>query len=271
MTATPIPRTLCLTLYGDLDVSVLDQMPPGRIEIKTVLRSQEELPKVWSYIKSEIKKGRQAYVVYPVLEESEKIDLKSVTQAYKEMQEIFGPKEVVMLHGKMDSSEKMLHMAEFRHGRKHVMVATSVIEVGVDVPTATMMVIEHAERFGLAQLHQLRGRVGRSDLKSYCVLVGEPKSEESWKRLKIMEESQDGFRLAEEDLKIRGPGNILGAEQSGLPPLRVANLATDMRLLSEARDYASQVMAQDHELSSYPMLREKLKSYAVFAEHRTAN
>jgi ATP-dependent DNA helicase RecG len=271
MTATPIPRTLCLTLYGDLDVSVLDEMPPGRIEIKTVLRSEEELPKVWNYIKSEIQKGRQAYVVYPVLEESEKLDLKSVTQAFKELQEIFGPKEVIMLHGKMDPEQKMLNMAEFRNGKKHVMVATSVIEVGVDVPTATMMVIEHAERFGLAQLHQLRGRVGRSDLKSYCVLVGEPKSEESWKRLKIMEETQDGFKLAEEDLKIRGPGNILGAEQSGLPPLRVANLGTDMRLLSEARDYASKLMEKDPELKAFPALRERLKSYAVFAEHRTAN
>jgi len=271
MTATPIPRTLCLTLYGDLDVSVLDEMPPGRIEIKTVLRSEEELPKVWNYIKTEIQKGRQAYVVYPVLEESEKLDLKSVTRAFKDLQEIFGSKEVVMLHGKMDPEQKMLQMAEFRNGRKHVMVATSVIEVGVDVPTATMMVIEHAERFGLAQLHQLRGRVGRSDLKSYCVLVGEPKSEESWKRLKIMEETQDGFKLAEEDLKIRGPGNILGAEQSGLPPLRVANLATDMRLLSEARDYATQLMEKEPDLKAYPVLRERLKSYAVFAEHRTAN
>jgi len=271
MTATPIPRTLCLTLYGDLDVSVLDEMPPGRKEIKTVLRSAEELSKVWAYIKKEIQKDRQAYVVYPVLEESEKLDLKSVKVAFKEMQGIFGEKEVVMLHGKMDPEEKMLQMAEFRTGRKHVMVATSVIEVGVDVPTATMMVIEHAERFGLAQLHQLRGRVGRSDLQSYCVLVGEPKGEESWKRLKIMEETQDGFRLAEEDLKIRGPGNILGAEQSGLPPLRVANLGRDMLLLSEARKAASELMEREPELENYPALRERLKTYEVFAGHQTAN
>ncbi|NJK90523.1 MAG: ATP-dependent DNA helicase RecG [Blastochloris sp.] len=271
MTATPIPRTLCLTLYGDLDVSILDEMPPGRREIKTVLRSEEELPKVWFYIQSEIKKGRQAYVVYPVLEESEKLDLKSVTQAYKQLQEIFGKNEVVMLHGKMDAEEKRRHMAEFRAGQKHVMVATSVIEVGVDVPRATMMVIEHAERFGLAQLHQLRGRVGRSDLQSYCVLVGEPKSEESWKRLKIMEETQDGFKLAEEDLKIRGPGNILGAEQSGLPPLRVANLGKDMKLLSEARQHAQRLMEQDPALKAYPRLRERLNQYAAFSGHETAN
>jgi ATP-dependent DNA helicase RecG len=271
MTATPIPRTLCLTLYGDLDVSVLDELPPGRKTIRTVLRAAPELPKVWAFIKKEIAADRQAYIVYPLLEESEKMDLKSVKAAYLEMQKIFGEREVVMLHGKMDADEKSAAMTAFRHGQRHVMVATSVIEVGVDVPTATLMVIEHAERFGLAQLHQLRGRVGRGAAQSYCVLVGDPKTPEGWQRLKIMEESQDGFALAEEDLKIRGPGNILGTEQSGLPPLRVASLGRDMQLLSLARDAGTRLIDEDPLLMNYPALRERLEKFRFSADPKGAN
>jgi len=271
MTATPIPRTLCLTLYGDLDVSILDELPPGRQPIKTVLRSVAELPRVWEFVKKEMAAGRQAYVVYPVLEENEKSDLKSVQAAYKELQQVFGVAEVVMLHGKMDAEEKSARMREFREGRSHVMVATSVIEVGVDVPSATLMVIEHAERFGLAQLHQLRGRVGRGAARSYCVLVGEPKSPESWQRLKIMEETQDGFVLAEEDLKIRGPGNILGTEQSGLPPLRVANLARDMKILARAREFAGELILQDPQLQRHPELKKRLEVYWPAADPKAAN
>jgi ATP-dependent DNA helicase RecG len=271
MTATPIPRTLCLTLYGDLDVSVLDELPPGRKSIRTVLRAAEELPRVWSFIRREIAAGRRAYIVYPLLEESEKTDLKSVRAAYAEMQEIFGAGEVVMLHGKMEPDEKSVAMEQFRHGQRHVMVATSVIEVGVDVPSATMMVIEHAERFGLAQLHQLRGRVGRGAEQSYCVLVGDPKTPEGWQRLKIMEDTQDGFVLAEEDLKIRGPGNILGTEQSGLPPLRVANLGRDTQLLAQAREAGHQLITADPQLTKYPALRERLEKFRFTADPKGAN
>ena len=271
MTATPIPRTLCLTLYGDLDISILDEMPPGRKPVRTVLRSREELPKVWDFIRKEMAQGRQAYVVYPVLEDNEKSDLKSVQAAFRELKEVFGEKEVVMLHGRMDSEEKTEKMRAFREKRSHVMVATSVIEVGVDIPDATMMVIEHAERFGLAQLHQLRGRVGRGDAQSYCVLVGGARSDESWQRLQIMEQTQDGFVLAEEDLKIRGPGNILGTEQSGLPPLRVANLSRDLKILSQARVVAAELMERDPDLNSHAELKKRLEIYWAAAGPQAAN
>ncbi|MDD5261915.1 MAG: ATP-dependent DNA helicase RecG [Methylacidiphilales bacterium] len=271
MTATPIPRTLCLTLYGDLDISILDEMPPGRKAIRTVLRSRPELPKVWKFIRKEMALGRQAYIVYPVLEENEQSELKSVQAAFREMKQLFGDKEVVMLHGRMDADEKAEKMRAFRQKQSHVMVATSVIEVGVDVPDATLMVIEHAERFGLAQLHQLRGRVGRGDAQSYCVLVGEAKSPESWQRLKIMEETQDGFVLAEEDLNIRGPGNILGTEQSGLPPLRVANLARDLKILAMAREVAAELGASDPDLARHPELKKRLEIYWSAAGPQAAN
>lgn len=261
MTATPIPRTLCLAVYGDLDISLLDEMPPGRRPVKTVLRTREELPKVWEYVKKENAQGRQAYVVYPVLEESEKHDLKSVQAAYRELQGIFGSERVVMLHGKMDPVEKSARMRDFQQGRAGVMAATSVIEVGVDVPAATMMIVEHAERFGLAQLHQLRGRVGRGAHNSYCVLVSDAGTPESWERLKVMETVQDGFRLSEEDLKIRGPGNVLGTEQSGLPPLRVANLVRDMPLLQQAREMASELIEKDPGLKLHAGLRQRLSSF----------
>lgn len=258
MTATPIPRTLCLALYGDLEVSVLDEMPPGRRPVRTVLRSPAELPKVWDFIAQEAGQGRQAFVVYPVLEESEKHDLKSATAAHKELQGIFGSEQVVMLHGRMDPEEKSARMRDFVSGRARVMVATSVVEVGIDVPQATMMVIEHAERFGLAQLHQLRGRVGRGRDQSYCVLVSDAANEESWARLKVMESTQDGFVLAEEDLKLRGPGNLLGTEQSGLPPLRVASLSRDLPLLHEARRMAAELVAEDPGLNAHPGLKQRL-------------
>lgn len=266
MTATPIPRTLCLTLYGDLEISTLDELPPGRTPVRTVLRSRDELPKVWDFIHKEIDAGRQAYIVYPLVEESEKLDAKSVKAGVKELQEVFGKDRVVILHGKMDASEKAKAMADFRSGKRPVMVATSVIEVGVDVPTATMMVVESAERFGLAQLHQLRGRVGRGTAKSYCVLVAKPSKEEndeSWQRLKIMEETTDGFRLAEEDFKIRGPGNVLGTEQSGLPPLKVASLTRDFDLIPLARDFAEQLLSEDPNLDHWPFLQEQLQKYKV--------
>lgn len=262
MTATPIPRTLCLTYYGDLDVSVLDEMPPGRKPVKTVLRARKELKKVWKYIKEESQQGRQAYVVYPLLEESEKLDAKSVREAFEELKGVFGEDQVVMLHGKLDPEEKQQRMLEFKQGKFAVMVATSVIEVGVDNPNASMMVIENAERFGLAQLHQLRGRVGRGSDQAYCVLVGEPKNEDGWKRLQVMEETSDGFEISEADLQIRGPGDILGTEQSGFP-LKIVNLVKDMDMIESCRKLAVRILAQDPDLSHHSGLFKRVKPYLI--------
>lgn len=261
MTATPIPRTLCLTFYGDLDISTLDEIPPGRGILRTALRDEDKLPKVWEFIKKEIHEGRQAYVVYPLVEDSEKMDLKSVEKEAQKLRRIFGENQVGVLHGRMDGEEKEEIMTQFRERKLSVLAATTVIEVGVDVPNATVMVIENAERFGLAQLHQLRGRVGRGAHTSYCVLIGQAKSEESWRRLKIMEETSDGFRLAEEDLKIRGPGDILGTDQKGLPPLKLADMVRDEDILLEARKFANEVLKRDPYLHSWPDLRKELESF----------
>jgi len=242
MTATPIPRTLSLTLYGDLEVSILDELPPGRTPIKTAVRKPSELEKFWKFMAGQLAEGRQAYIVMPLVEESDKVDAKAVTAEYEAIQSRFGDYKVGLLHGRMKPDAKEAMMTAFREGKVQILVSTAVIEVGVDVPNATTMMIENAERFGLAQLHQLRGRVGRGGNESFCVLVGSPKSGESWQRLKIMEETCDGFRIAEEDLKIRGPGNVLGTEQSGLPPLRVADLGKDFALLEFARDVAQEIV-----------------------------
>ncbi|MEM9400130.1 MAG: ATP-dependent DNA helicase RecG [Verrucomicrobiota bacterium] len=271
MTATPIPRTLCLTAYGDLDVSVIKTMPEGRSPIKTVIRQRDALTKVWDFIKKENAAGRQAYIVYPLVEESERKDLISVKEGYKELQQIFGTSQVGMVHGKMKGEEKDAVMTRFRKGELGLLVATSVIEVGVDVPSATVMVIEHAGRFGLAQLHQLRGRVGRGSLKSYCILVDDAKTEDSELRLRVMEETTDGFALAEKDFEIRGPGNILGTEQSGLPPLKVAKFPRDLNLISEARKIAEVILAVDPELAQNEGLKKVLGHYWVMANEVANN
>ena len=260
MTATPIPRTLGMTLYGDLDVSILDELPPGRQPILTKCRSAKELDKFWAFLLKQVGEGRQAYVVYPLVEESEKVDAKSVKAEFERLQKLLPQAKLGLLHGQLDAAEKERVMTAFRAGEIQVLLSTSVIEVGVDVPNATVMLIENAERFGLAQLHQLRGRIGRGEHPSYCVLVGEPKSLESWRRLKIMEETTDGFRIAEEDFKIRGPGNIFGTEQSGLPPLRFASLETDYELLTLARNDAARLIKDDPALRQWPGLREKMQS-----------
>jgi ATP-dependent DNA helicase RecG len=265
MTATPIPRTLGMTLYGDLDVSVLDELPPGRQRIITQCRSTKQLDKFWTFLTAQIGEGRQAYVVYPLVEESEKIDAKSVKAEFEKLQQLLPQAKLGLLHGQIDRKEKERVMTGFRGGEIQVLLSTSVVEVGVDVPNATVMLIENAERFGLAQLHQLRGRIGRGAHLSYCVLVGEPKSLEGWRRLKIMEETTDGFRIAEEDFKIRGPGNIFGTEQSGLPPLHFASLETDFELLSQARTHAESLIRQDPALSPWPGLREKMQMGGVSA------
>ncbi len=237
MTATPIPRTLSMTLYGDLSVSVIDQLPPGRKPISTRLFRSGQHESVYSLLKQELEQGRQAYVVYPLVEESEKSDLQAATGAAETFaNDIFPEFKVGLLHGRMKTAEKDAVMNAFRQGELQLLVATTVIEVGVDIPNATVMVIEHADRFGLAQLHQLRGRVGRGADKSYCLLVPSVHyTEDAAQRLQVMVETEDGFRIAEADLEIRGPGDFLGTRQAGLPDFRVANLLKDLPILEAAR------------------------------------
>jgi ATP-dependent DNA helicase RecG len=236
MTATPIPRTLGLTLYGDLDISVLAQGPPGRGRIKTFVRDAASLPKVWKFVGEQLSKGRQAYVVYSRLEEEDSTaGVKAVEKEFHHVEKIFEPWRAGLLHGRLKSEEKSRVMAAFDANELQVVLATSVVEVGLDVPNATVMVIQNAEQFGLAQLHQLRGRIGRGAEDSYCILITAGKTEESRQRLKIMEETFDGFRIAEEDLRLRGPGEFLGRQQSGAPPLRFGNLSEDAEVIDRAR------------------------------------
>ncbi|HJR09696.1 MAG TPA: ATP-dependent DNA helicase RecG [Pyrinomonadaceae bacterium] len=240
MTATPIPRSLAMTVYGDLDVSVIDELPPGRTPIKTVVVGEDQRAGVYKGVEREIRAGRQAYIVYPLVEESEKMDLKDATRMYEHLRDrVFPTFSIGLLHGKMKSAEKEETMHRFTRGDIQILVATTVVEVGVDVPNASVMVIEHAERFGLSQLHQLRGRVGRGAEQSFCVLLASDKQTAVAKeRLGIMEETNDGFRIAEKDLEIRGPGEVMGTRQSGVPTFRVGNLVRDVRILEEARNEA---------------------------------
>lgn len=245
MTATPIPRTLGLTLYGDLDVSVIDQMPGNRGRIRTYLRTPDKLPQVIEFVRGKLAEGRQAYVVYPRVEESdEDKDVKAVKSEFHRMVKALAPHQVGLLHGKLSSDEKERVMAAFRENRIQCLVATSVIEVGVDVANATIMLIENAEQFGLAQLHQLRGRIGRGAHDSHCILLAKLKTEEAKQRLAVMEETHDGFKIAEADLELRGPGDLLGRAQSGLPPFRFTNLVQDLPLVEEARKLAKKRLAQ---------------------------
>jgi ATP-dependent DNA helicase RecG len=251
MTATPIPRTLTMTLYGDLDVSIIDEMPKDRKPIITRVRHDSERDTVWEFVKDEIRKGRQAYIVYPLVEESEKVDLASAVESYEYLKnEVFSDCRVGLIHGKLFPYEKEDEMEFFRNGKTRILVGTTVIEVGVDVPNASVMVIEHAERFGLAQLHQLRGRVGRGAEQSYCFLIHEGKlSADAKERLVMMESSTDGFKISEKDAELRGAGNILGKEQSGtISDLKIANLAEDYPVLQSARAAAFAVIADDAHL-----------------------
>ena len=245
MTATPIPRTLALTLYGDLDVSVIDEMPPGRTPIITRCVSDERSPEVWDFVRKQVAAGHQTYVVYPVIEENEETELKAAMKMYKELsQKIFPDLRVGVLHGRMEPDLKEQVMRVFQKGEMDILVATTVIEVGVDVANATMMVIEHAERFGLAQLHQLRGRIGRGAAKSYCVLMtGGKVSEDGERRLDAMVRTSDGFQIAELDLELRGPGEFFGTRQAGMPSFQVANLIRDRQLLEAAKREAAMVLA----------------------------
>ena len=252
MTATPIPRTLAMTLYGDLDVSVIDELPPGRKPIKTVHRYDAKKAVVFDFLREEIKQGRQVYVVYPLIEESEKLDYKNLEDGFETFKSVFPEYEVCMVHGKMKAKEKDAHMQRFASGKANILVATTVIEVGVNIPNATVMVIESAERFGLSQLHQLRGRVGRGAEQSYCILISSYKlNNETRKRLEIMTRSNNGFEIAEEDLKLRGAGDLEGTQQSGEGiNLKIANLASDGQLLQYARNIAQDILNDDPDLEN---------------------
>ena len=247
MTATPIPRTLAMTVYGDLDVSVIDEMPPGKKPVRTVLMGESKRQAVYETIRKEIAKGHQAFIVYPLVEQSENLDLKDATKMAEHLQkDIFPEYRVGLIHGKLKDKEKDAVMREFLDNQISILVATTVIEVGIDVPRASLMVIEHAERFGLSQLHQLRGRVGRRDIPSSCILLADYKvSADARKRLKVMEKTTDGFALAEEDLVIRGPGDFLGTRQSGLPDFRIASIIRDARILNDAKEDAFALAARD--------------------------
>jgi ATP-dependent DNA helicase RecG len=260
MTATPIPRTLAMTLYGDLDISIIDELPRGRRPVITKVFFPSQKERIYASINSELSKGRQIYIVYPLIEESEKLDLKSAIEGYDAFVKIFPEKNIGLVHGRIHHSEREKVMARFKAGDIDILVATTVIEVGIDVPNASLMLIVHAERFGLAQLHQLRGRIGRGGYDSYCLLMAyHPFSEEGKRRLKAMESTGDGFKIAEEDLSIRGPGDMFGTRQSGIPELQVANIIRDIAMLEKARKEAFNLVESAPDLSQFPALRDMLE------------
>ena len=262
MTATPIPRTLALTLYGDLDVSIIDELPPGRKPIVTRHVVEDRLEQVWSFLKQQVDAGRQAYVVYPAIEESETQAIKAAEKMYRHLAgEVFPGLTVGLLHGRLPAEEKEAAMERFKQGETKILVSTSVIEVGIDVPNATVMVIEQAERFGLAQLHQLRGRVGRGVEQSYCILVTEKLNPAAQERIRTMTESTDGFYIAEMDLKLRGPGEFFGTRQSGIPALRIANIVRDSEMLEQARHEAREFLA-------HPPSRDELNRVVGYVRRR---
>ena len=270
MSATPIPRTLALILYGDLDVSLIDELPPGRQKIDTFFLPTSYHERIYNFLRKQVAEGRQAYVVCPMVEENEEIpdERKSVMEYAQFLQEkIFPDLKIGYVHGRMKPKEKAAAMAAFAAAETHILVSTTVIEVGVDVPNATVMLVENAERFGLSQLHQLRGRVGRGKHKSYCILLSDNRNPETKERLKVMTETADGFRIAEEDLRLRGPGDFFGQRQHGLPAMRAADLSCDMPLLQEAQTAAEELLRQDPGLVLHPLMREKVtRMFAANAE-----
>ena len=260
MTATPIPRTLALTVYGDMDVSVIDELPPGRGGGKTFFFEEKNREKAYRIAEEEIKIGRQAYVVYPIIDESEKSDLRAAIKMHKELAGLFPDLKIGLLHGRMKSKEKEAVMHDFKDQKINMLVSTIVIEVGVDISNASVMIIEHAERFGLSQLHQLRGRIGRGKHMSYCILVSKPKTDDAKQRISAMLKTQDGFRIAEEDLEIRGPGEFFGTRQHGLPELKIANIVRDREILEVAKKEAFDLVQKDRFLRSPEnrLIRESL-------------
>jgi ATP-dependent DNA helicase RecG len=247
MTATPIPRTLAMTVYGDLDISIIDEVPPGKKMIRTKVFFEPQRDRVYEIIRREVRKGNQVFIVYPLVEESADLDLRDATRMAKHLQQkIFPDCHIGLVHGRMKAVEKERIMADFTDKKIQILVTTTIIEVGIDIPEASVMVIENAERFGLSQLHQLRGRVGRSDIPSYCILVAQRnRSGDALKRLRVMEATSDGFRIAEEDLSIRGPGEFMGTRQSGLPDFRIGNIIRDGRILSDAKADAFSLVEED--------------------------
>ena len=259
MTATPIPRTLALSLHGDLDVSQIDELPPGRTPIVTTMLAGSERDEAYSLIRQEVEKGQRAYVVLPLVEESEKMDLRSAVDVHRQLEdEVFPDLKVGLLHGRLPSAEKQAVIQAFARGETQVLVSTTVVEVGVDVPEASVMMIDHADRFGLAQLHQLRGRVGRGAAASRCLLINDSRNPLARQRLEVLVRSTDGFEIAEMDLRLRGPGQVLGTRQSGLPDLALASLADDGSVLEEAREEAADILFNDPDLTEHPVLRRLL-------------
>jgi ATP-dependent DNA helicase RecG len=263
MTATPIPRTLAMTVYGNLDISIIDELPPGRKPVTTTHVFESKRLRILGFMKDQIKQGRQIYVVYPLIRESEKVDLKNLMDGYHNMIHDFPMPDyqVSVVHGKMKAEDKDFEMQRFVEGKTDIMVSTTVIEVGVDIPNASVMIIENAERFGLSQLHQLRGRVGRGADQSYCLLIsGYKLSNEGRKRLEIMVETTDGFKIAEADLKLRGPGDLQGTQQSGVLDLKIASLVHDTHLITLTRNLATKIIERDPSLDKTPnrLLRKQL-------------
>ncbi|MER2105531.1 MAG: ATP-dependent DNA helicase RecG [Solibacillus sp.] len=271
MTATPIPRTLAITAFGEMDVSIIDELPAGRKEIETHWMKKEQLPSVLQRMAQELKAGRQAYVICPLIEESDKLDVQNAVEAYEQLATYFGGRfQVGLMHGRLPADEKDRIMREFSEGQIHVLVSTTVVEVGVNVPNATFMTIYDAERFGLAQLHQLRGRVGRGEHQSYCVLIADPKSDEGKERMTSMTETNDGFRLAEKDLELRGSGDFFGKRQSGLPEFKMADLVHDYRALETARQDAARMLYEEvfWVEDDYAPLRKMLEASGVLEGER---
>lgn len=269
MSATPIPRSLAMTLYSDLDISIIKGLPGGRKPVKTAVRPEKKHPDIYSFVEEEIQKGGQAYVVYPLVEESEKIDLKDATAGYENLKTQFTNYNAGLLHGRMKSKEKDAVMQQFINNEIQILVSTTVIEVGVDVPNASIMIVEHAERFGLSQLHQLRGRIGRGERQSYCILVyGQKVSKEAQYRLRKMAETNDGFEIAEADLKLRGPGDFLGTKQSGLPDFKVGDIIEDQWILEQAKSAAWNVINEDPELEK-PEHQELKKVFIPYFEKKS--
>lgn len=261
MSATPIPRTLALILYGDLDISVVDEMPPGRTPIKTYVIEEELRRRAYGFVGKQLAAGRQAYVVCPLVEESEKVDTKAAAELAEQLAPVFPQYRVELLHGKMRPKQKNEIMQRFATGETQILVSTTVIEVGVNVPNATMMVVENAERFGLSQLHQIRGRVGRGDAQSFCILFNQGKNEEARRRLTTMAQTTDGFEIARRDLELRGPGDFLGTRQHGIPALKIADLLTDVAVLKEVQEAARELLRRDVGLrmEEHRLLREKIR------------
>ncbi len=245
MTATPIPRTLALILYGDLDISIIDELPPGRQKIDTLAVNSTYRPRIYTFLEKQAQSGRQSYVICPMIEENEKLEVENVLDYTEKLQKTIPNCRIACVHGKMKAVQKQEIMETFAAGETDILISTTVIEVGINVPNATVMLVENAERFGLAQLHQLRGRVGRGDEKSYCILVSDAKTKIAQQRMQTMTKTTDGFVISEMDLQLRGPGEFFGTKQHGLPELKIANLYRDMQLLKEAQDAASTLLAKD--------------------------